>query len=117
MLFQNLISNGIKFRKKGTKPQIVITANQNEFEWSFSVKDNGIGISSEHYEKIFVIFQRLHVKEKYNGSGIGLSHCRKIVDLHGGKIWVESQLNEGSIFNFTIRTKEYAKENRLHSIN
>ncbi|GEO20331.1 hypothetical protein CQA01_08650 [Cyclobacterium qasimii] len=105
MLFQNLITNAIKFRKEGIKPLITISAIRDGIGWEFSVKDNGIGISSEHKEKIFVIFQQLHNKNKYEGSGIGLSHCRKIVDLHGGKIWVESKLNEGSIFKFTIRTK------------
>ena len=110
MLFQNLISNGIKFQKKGVKPQIIITTAENDCEWIFSVSDNGIGISPEHQEKIFSIFQRLHGKDKYEGSGIGLAHCRKIVDLHDGKIWVESKLNNGSAFNFTIKTKGYEKE-------
>ena len=115
MVFQNLINNAIKFRNKDTKPQITITASQNEYEWLFSVKDNGIGISDEHQEKIFEIFQRLHNKNKYKGSGIGLAHCRKIVDLHGGKIWVESKLNEGSTFNFTIRTKDHEKKSKLYT--
>ena len=115
MVFQNLINNAIKFRNKDTKPQITITASQNEYEWLFSVKDNGIGISDEHQEKIFEIFQRLHNKNKYKGSGIGLAHCRKIVDLHGGKIWVESKLNEGSTFNFTIRIKNHEKKSKLYT--
>tara|TARA_R110001592_G_scaffold8105_2_gene44822 strand:- start:419018 stop:421018 length:2001 start_codon:yes stop_codon:yes gene_type:complete len=110
MLFQNLISNAIKFRKEGIKPLIRISAIQNDIGWLFSIKDNGIGISTKHYEKIFVIFQQLHNKNKYEGSGIGLSHCRKIVDLHGGKIWVDSKLNEGSIFNFTISTQSHEKK-------
>lgn len=104
LLFQNLISNGIKFRNKEVKPCIEITARPITDGFLFKVKDNGIGISVNHQEKIFEIFKRLHSKDKYDGSGIGLAHCRKIVDLHGGKIWVDSKLGSGSTFNFTIKT-------------
>lgn len=102
LLFQNLISNGIKFQKQNQKPVVTINYEELESHHKFSVKDNGIGIKDDNKEKIFEIFQRLHTKEKYKGTGIGLSHCKKIVDLHDGEIWVESKLEEGSEFYFTI---------------
>ena len=101
-LFQNLITNGMKFRKKGTTPEIKISVQKIEGFWQFAFQDNGIGIDHKHNEKIFVIFQRLHTRNDYEGTGIGLSHCKKIVELHKGKIWVDSVSGEGSIFNFTI---------------
>ena len=101
-LFQNLIMNAIKFRAKKITPKIKITAQKNSDYWEFAIVDNGIGIAKEHNERIFVIFQRLHNRNEYNGSGIGLSHCRKIVELHKGKIWVESTPGSGSTFHFTI---------------
>ena len=102
LLFQNLISNAIKFRKNNQKPLIKISAKKTEQYYHFLIEDNGIGIANKHIEKIFIIFQRLHNKHEYNGSGIGLAHCRKIVALHGGEIWVESELKKGSSFHFTI---------------
>lgn len=102
LLFQNLISNAIKFRKKGAAPEIIIQADKKENDWQFSFADNGIGIDDKYFDKIFLLFQRLHSRDVYEGSGIGLSHCKKIVELHKGKIWVESKPGEGSIFYFTI---------------
>ena len=101
-LFQNLITNGMKFRKKGTTPEIKISAQRIKDSWQFAFQDNGIGIDPKHNEKIFVIFQRLHTRNDYEGSGIGLSHCKKIVELHKGKIWVDSKVGQGSTFYFTI---------------
>ena len=101
-LFQNLISNAIKFIK-GKTPKIQISVlEQDKKDWIFSVKDNGIGIDSKNFDKIFDIFKRLHSRSEYSGTGIGLSVCKKIVERHGGRIWVESVLGEGTTFNFTI---------------
>jgi len=100
-LFQNLIGNAIKFR--GTElPRIHISASRNGNGWIFSVRDNGIGIAPEYAQRIFVIFQRLHSREKYAGTGIGLSICQRIVERHGGHIWVESELGKGATFYFTL---------------
>jgi PAS domain S-box-containing protein len=101
-LFQNLISNALKFRKKGVETEIKISAEKSGEEWLFSIQDNGIGIAKNDREKIFTLFKRLHNRDDYEGSGIGLSHCKKIVELHGGNIWIEPVPEGGSIFNFTI---------------
>jgi signal transduction histidine kinase len=103
MLFQNMISNGIKFSRQDVRPCIHISAERGEDEWVFRVRDNGIGISSAHFDKIFNIFQRLHNREDFEGAGIGLAHCKKIVQMHSGKIWLESSLGEGSTFYFSLR--------------
>jgi PAS domain S-box-containing protein len=100
-LFQNLIGNAIKFHGAGT-PVVNVTAEEREECWCFRVQDNGIGIEPAYFERIFVIFQRLHAREAYEGTGIGLALCKKIVERHGGTIWVESQLGIGSSFCFTL---------------
>jgi light-regulated signal transduction histidine kinase (bacteriophytochrome) len=104
-LFQNLTFNAIKFRQKNIAPRIKISARRERDNWQFAFTDNGIGIAEEHNERIFVIFQRLHTRNDYKGSGIGLSHCKKIVELHKGKIWLESELGKGTTFYFTIPQK------------
>ena len=101
-LFQNLLSNAIKFRKDGTPPVITIAARDKGKEFLFSIKDNSMGIDKIYYDKIFTIFQRLHTREKFKGTGIGLSLSKKIVEHLGGKIWVESEIGKGSTFYFTI---------------
>ncbi len=101
-LFQNLVANGIKFHRKGEPPKIHISSKKVHNERIFSVNDNGMGIDNKYFEKLFIIFSRLHSKEKYPGTGIGLAICKKIVECHNGKIWVESKVGEGSTFYFSI---------------
>ena len=100
-LFQNLIGNGIKF-KGAEPPRVHITASRNGKEWTFSVRDNGIGFEPQYADRIFSVFQRLHSRDEYQGNGIGLSICRKIVERHQGRIWAESIPGSGATFYFTM---------------
>ena len=99
-LFQNLIGNALKFCK--SSPRIHIDAKEENEHYLFSVRDNGIGIEEQYFDKIFQIFQRLHPRDEYGGTGIGLAICKRIIERHGGKIWVESKPGKGSRFYFTI---------------
>jgi light-regulated signal transduction histidine kinase (bacteriophytochrome) len=120
-LIQNLIGNALKYRGerdpevrinvKKTQDALArssVTAPVKDNVWLFSVEDNGIGIDEKHFEKVFTIFQRLHTKQEYSGSGIGLAICKKIVERHGGRIWLNSQVGTGSTFYFTLPTREAA---------
>lgn len=102
LVFQNLFANAIKFRRPGVVPEISVTARRAESAWSFEVKDNGIGIDAKHQDKIFTMFQRLHARSVYPGNGIGLAICKRILERHQGRIWVESTPGAGSTFHFTL---------------
>lgn len=106
-LFQNLVSNAVKFNTTG-RPQVSVTARRAGAMWEFAVADNGIGIDPGHFDRIFQVFQRLHTRDAFEGTGIGLSVCRKIVERHGGAIWPESVKGQGTTFRFTLRPVEAA---------
>jgi PAS domain S-box-containing protein len=101
-LFQNLINNGLKYQEDNPEPHVHIGVKDEKTHWEFSIKDNGIGMEERHLGKIFDVFQRLHKKSRYAGTGVGLSICKKVVERHGGKIWVNSKKGKGSTFYFTL---------------
>jgi light-regulated signal transduction histidine kinase (bacteriophytochrome) len=104
-LLQNLINNAIKFHGKNP-PRVHVSAKDNGAEYVFSVRDNGIGIAPEYFDRLFKIFQRLHTREEYPGSGIGLAVCKRIVERHGGRIWIESKVGKGSTIYFTLNKQK-----------
>lgn len=110
-LFQNLVSNAVKFNASG-KPRVALTVRRAGSMWEFAVADNGIGIDPAHFDRIFQVFQRLHTRDVYEGTGIGLSVCRKIVERHGGTIWPESAGGQGATFRFTLKAVEAAAAQR-----
>ncbi len=109
-LFQNLIANGLKYQPDGNKPEISVMAEEQDSSWLFSVSDNGIGIDPEYHNQIFSVFKRLHARDEYSGSGMGLAICKKIVEQHGGEIWVASTSGQGSTFSFTLDKQYLAKK-------
>jgi chemotaxis family two-component system sensor kinase Cph1 len=101
-LLQNLAANALKFTAKGRVPEVEISGFKSQDQYIFCVKDNGIGISPKYFDRIFVVFQQLNTKDEYGGSGIGLAICKKIIEHHKGRIWVESEEGKGASFYFTI---------------
>jgi len=116
-LFQNLIGNALKFRDSAP-PRIHVGARRNGMYWHFSVCDNGIGIDPQYFDRIFGVFQRLHTRKEFPGTGVGLAICKKIVERHGGQIWVESVPGEGTTFHFSLSELQAApaqQERELHA--
>jgi PAS domain S-box-containing protein len=111
-VFQNLIGNALKYRAPGQPPEIGVSAVERDGEWLFSVSDSGIGIEPQHFERVFQLFQRLHTREEYSGTGIGLALCKKIIERHGGKIWLESAAGKGATFFFTVPSVSVRKDER-----
>lgn len=109
-LFQNLITNGLKYQTADNKPSVHISVNDQGDYWQFAVKDNGIGIDPRYQKQIFDVFKRLHGRSEYSGSGIGLAICRKVIERHGGSIWVESELGRGATFYFTLLKRHQSDE-------
>jgi light-regulated signal transduction histidine kinase (bacteriophytochrome) len=112
-LFQNLISNAIKYRTADV-PQVHVSAQQKRGKWHFSVTDNGLGIEEQYYDRIFGMFQRLHNRQEFSGTGIGLAICRKIVERNGGEISVTSKLGHGSTFRFSLGEQEIERQSNGH---
>ncbi|MBC7474832.1 MAG: response regulator [Candidatus Sericytochromatia bacterium] len=112
-LFQNLMSNSLKYVKEGVEPIINISVKKRNSDWLFSITDNGIGIDKDDYERVFIVFQRLHSKNEYSGTGMGLAICKKIIEYHNGQIWLESEIGKGSTFYFTLpqHTQQISNEN------
>lgn len=105
-LFQNLVGNAVKFARKDVTPEVHISAQREGDAWHFQVADNGIGIESQYFERLFVLFQRLHRQDQYPGTGVGLAISKKVVEGHGGQLWVESEPERGSVFHFTLPAAE-----------
>lgn len=113
MVWQNLVGNAVKFRRPDVECRIAVDCVREGDNWHLTVSDNGIGIAPEFADKVFVIFQRLHGRDEYDGTGIGLALCRKIIEFHGGRIWVDSGAGEGTRIHFTLPAVTEAPQNLL----